>query len=83
MEKAEAIFDLIRATNDAGFLWMIIKCLCSDMARWNWIKTAAVVSAMIIAGFASEGVALIAVIAVALAAAIELAEDIKEALKHL
>ena len=25
MEKAEAIFDLIRATNGAGFLWTIIK----------------------------------------------------------
>ena len=38
---------------------------------------------MIIASFASGGVTLIALIAVAVAAAIELAEDIKEALKYL
>lgn len=50
---------------------------------WRWIKTAEGVSAMIIAAFASGGVALIALIAVAVAAAIELSADIKEALKHL
>ena len=83
MEKAEAIFDLLRVTHGAGFLWMIIKSLCTDMAMWRWIKTAAVVSAMIIAAFASGGVALIALIAVAVGAAIELTADIKEALKHL
>ena len=83
MEKAEVIFDLLRVTHGAGFLWMIIKSLCSDMAMWRWIKTAAVVSAMIIAAFASGGVALIALIAVAVGAAIELTADIKEALKHL
>lgn len=82
-KKAEAIFHLLRATHGAGFLWMIIQSLCSDMAMWRWIKTAAVVSAMIIASFASGGVALIALIAVAVAAAIELAVDIEEALKHL
>ncbi|CAH3124228.1 unnamed protein product [Porites lobata] len=83
MKKAQAIFNLLWATNAAGFLWMIIKCLCSSMGKWAWMKTAALVSAMIIASFGSGGVALIAKIAVAVTAATELAADINEAIQLL
>ena len=83
MKKGQAIYNLIFATNAAGFLWMIITCLCFSMTKWDWCKTVARTGAMIFATFGSAGFALAGKIALAVTAAIDLAEDINEAIKLL
>ena len=70
-EIAKAIVVLINDCYSVGILWNIIKSLCSNMSWWQWIKTAAIVSAMIIAALATDGVALIAKIFLALNSAYE------------
>lgn len=70
-DKATAIFSLIQDSYSAGILWEIIKGLCSNMSTWDWIKTAAIVSAMIIAAVATDGAALIAKIVLMLNSAYE------------
>ena len=70
-EIAKAIFRLIKDSYSAGILWKIIKGLCSNMSWWDWTKTGAIVSAMIIAALATDGVALIAKIVLALNSAYE------------
>ena len=75
-DKAKAIFYLIKDTKAAGILWKIIKSLCSNMSTWDWIKTAGIVSAMIIAAVATDGVALIAKIVLALNSAYEFGKKI-------
>lgn len=83
MKKGQAIFNLLYATNAAGVLIMIIKCLCSSMGKWAWAKTVFMVSAMITTSVGSAGLAFIAKIALAVTAATELAADINEAIKLL
>ena len=51
-------------------LWTIIKSLYKEMSKWDWVKTAAKVSAMIIAALATDGAVLIAKIALAVLAAV-------------
>ena len=70
-EKAKAIFYLIKDSYSAGILWQIIKGLCENMSTSDWIKTAAIVSAEIIAALATDGAALIAKIVLALNSAYE------------
>ena len=64
--RAKAIFNVIKVSNSVGILWQIIKGLCSNMNAWDWMKTSAMVSTMIIAALATDGVALIAEIVLAL-----------------
>ena len=71
LEIAKAIFILIKDSYAANILWEIIKGLCSNMSTLDWIKTAAIVTAMIIAAIATDGVALIAKIVLALNSAYE------------
>lgn len=71
LEIAKAIFNLIKDSYSASILWKIIKGLCSNMSTWDWIKTAGIVSAMIIAALATDGLALIAKIVLALNSAYE------------
>jgi len=66
LEIAKAIFYLIKDSYSASILWEIIKGLCSNMSTRDWIKTAGIVTAMIIATFSTNGLALIAKIALAL-----------------
>lgn len=75
-EKAKAIFYLIKDSYSAGILWKIIKSLCSNMSTWEWIKTAGIVTAMIIAALATDGLALIAKIVLALNSAYEFAKKV-------
>ena len=70
-EIAKAIFGLIKDSYSASILWKIIKGLCSNMSTWDWIKTAGIVSAMIVAALATDGVALIAKVVLALNSAYE------------
>ena len=69
LDIAKAIFHLIEECFSAGILWKVIKSLCSNMSIWDWIKTVAIVTAEIIA--ATDGVALIAKIILALDSAYE------------
>lgn len=70
-EMAKAIFNLIKDSHSAGILWKIIKGLCSNVSWEEWLKTAAIVSAMIITTLGTDGVALIAKIILALNSAYE------------
>ena len=70
-EIAKAIFVLIKDSYSASILWQVIKGLCSNMSKWDWIKTAGIVTAMIIAALATDGLALIAKIVLALNSAYE------------
>lgn len=81
MKKAKAIFILVKDTYAAGFLGTIVKSLCFSMSKWDWVKTSLKVSGMIIAAFASEGLALIGKIALLVLGAFDLAEDIEEAIR--
>ena len=70
-DKSKAIFHLIKECETADILWMVIKDLCSNMRRLEWIKTAAEVTATLIAVLGTDGAALIAKIALALNSAYE------------
>jgi len=78
--KAAAIWDLIKALweykTHGNVLWQIIKGLCSNMSWLDWLKTAAIISATIIAALASGGTALVAKIALALNSAYEFGKKI-------
>ena len=82
INKAQAIFFLIKETYAAGFLWNIITSLCREMKWYDWLKTAATVSAMIIAALATDGAALIAKIALSVSDAFDFARKITN-LVHL
>jgi hypothetical protein len=75
-QKAKAIFYLIKDTNAAGLLWTVIKALCSNMAWYEWLETAAKVTAMVIAALATDGAALIAEIALVVMSAVDFARKL-------
>eukprot|EP00118_Oscarella_pearsei_P011772 m.81724 g.81724 ORF g.81724 m.81724 type:complete len:281 (+) comp36246_c1_seq1:533-1375(+) len=75
--QAKAIFYLAKDCKSAGILWTVIKGLCKNMTALEWIKTAATVTAMILAAFATDGVALIAKIVLALKSAYDFVQKIK------
>ncbi|KAJ8257286.1 hypothetical protein GJAV_G00183970 [Gymnothorax javanicus] len=74
--KAKAIFQLLKDTYAAGILWTIIKALCRNMAWYDWLETAAKVTAMIVAALATDGAALIAEIALIVLNAVDFARKI-------
>ena len=76
VQKAKALFYLIKDTYAARILWTVIKSLCSNMAWYDWLQTAAKVSAMIIAALATDGAALIAEIALIVLSAVDFARKI-------
>ena len=76
INKAKAIFYLIKGTYAAGLLWTIIKSFCREMKWYDWLETAAKVSATIIEALLTDGAALIAKIALAVLAAVEFDREI-------
>lgn len=74
--KARALFFLLKDTYAAGLLWTIVKSLCREMSWADWLKTAAQVSAMLIAALGTEGAALIAKIALVVLAAHDFAKKL-------
>ena len=68
--KAEAIWNLIKELYEykthGKVLWQIIKALCSNMSWLDWLKTSAIIAALIAAAIATDGVALFAKIILAL-----------------
>lgn len=75
-DKAKAVFNLLLATNSAGIFMSTVKALCSEMGFLEWAKTAARVTAYIIAAFATGGAALIAKIILTLDDAYEFIKKI-------
>ena len=71
LDKAKALFYLLKNTYSLGILWKLIKTLCSEMSWWDWTKAAALITAQLIAAFATDGLALVAKIALALNSAYE------------
>ena len=65
-DQAVAIFNFLKDSYAAGILWNIIKGLCSNMNQSDWMKTAAKVTAMMVAALATGNLALIAQILLAL-----------------
>lgn len=61
--KAKAIFKLLKETNSFGIFWKIIKMAFKEMKWWEYVRAAAEITALIVAAFATDGVALIAKIA--------------------
>ena len=80
-ERAKAIFVLVKDLDAAEFMWKIIKSLCREMKWYDWVLTAAKMTAMIIAACATDGVALIAKIALIVLDAVEFAKDVTNLLK--
>ena len=60
MEKARALFFLLKDSYAAGILWTIIKSLFQEMSLVDWLKTVAEVFLMLIASLATDGAALMA-----------------------
>lgn len=76
VKMATALFNLLKDSYAAGLLWTIIESLCSNMEWYDWLETAARVTAMIIAALASGGTALIAKIALVVLSAVDFAVKI-------
>ena len=74
--KAKAIFYFLLDSYSLGFFWKIIKLVVQNMTTWEKIRAIGEVVVMIVAAFATEGVALIARIALAIDSAVYLAEKI-------
>ena len=75
--QAKALFHLLKDTYTLGILWTIIETLYTGKGWWDWIKAAAIISAMIIAAHATGGLALLAKIALALKSAFDFINKIK------
>ena len=75
-KKAKALFIFIKEINAGKLLWTIIKTVCQNMKWYEWLETAAKVAAIIIAALATEGVALIARIALVVLDAVDFAKKI-------
>ncbi|XP_071833854.1 uncharacterized protein [Apostichopus japonicus] len=74
--KAKALFYLIMEIYSTKILWTIIKFLHSDMAFNDWLETTVKVTVMIFAAIATDGVALIAEIALIVLSAVDFARKI-------
>ena len=74
--KAKAIFYFLKDSYSLGFFWKIIKLIVQNMTTWEKIRAIGELVVMIVAAFATEGVALIARIALAVDSAVYLAEKI-------
>jgi predicted small integral membrane protein len=79
--KAKAIFSFLKDSYSLGFFWKIIKLIVQNMTTWEKIRAIGEVAVMIVAAFATEGLALIARIALAVDSAVYLAEKITNLIK--
>ena len=79
-EMASALFKLITDSYKADILLEIVRGLCSNMSWYEWVKTAAIVTAILTAELATDGLALIAQIILALNSAYEFKQKLKNML---
>jgi hypothetical protein len=75
--KAKAIFYFLKDSYSLGIFWTIIKLIFKNMSTWEKIRAIGEVALMIVGAFATDGLALIARIALAVDNAVYLAEKIK------
>lgn len=66
-KRARALFCLIKDSYAAGIFWKIIKMCISHMGFWQKAKAIAEITVTLVAAFATDGVALVARIVLALA----------------
>lgn len=76
LEKATALFGLLKETYAVGILWTCIKALCSKMTWWQWVISGAEIVAMVVASIATDGVALIAKLALSVKSAYDFVQKI-------
>jgi hypothetical protein len=74
--KARAIFSFLVDINKLNLFWTIIKLIVADMPVLEKTRTLTEVALTIVASFDTEGLALIAKIALAVNSAVHLAEKI-------
>ncbi|XP_061178452.1 uncharacterized protein LOC133187109 [Saccostrea echinata] len=74
--KAKAIFNLLKDTYSFGIFWKVVKIAFSEMSWMERIKNIALVATMIVAALATDGIALIAKIALSVNDAYNLAKKI-------
>lgn len=78
--KAKAVWELIKAVwgyrTHGNIFIQIVKLLVSGMSWWQIVKTVGVITAMIVAAIATDGIALIAKIILALNSAYEFGKKI-------
>ena len=74
--KAKAIFFLLNDTYSLGFFWTIAELIFKNMSTWEMIRAIGEVTLMIVAAFLTDGVALIARIALALDSTVYLVEKV-------
>jgi hypothetical protein len=56
--KAKAIFYFLKDSFSLGIFWKIIKLIFQNMSTWEKIRAMGEVSLMIVAAFATDGIAL-------------------------
>lgn len=74
--RAKAIFVFLKSTYSLGIFWKIIKILFTQMSTFQNIRALAECAVMMVAAFATEGIALIARIALSLNNTVALVEKI-------
>ena len=79
--KAKAIFYFLKDSYSLGMFWKIIILIFQDMSTWQKTRSIAEVALMIVVAFATEGVALIARIVLAINDAVYLAQKIANLVK--
>lgn len=66
MSRATAIFWFLYDSFVGGFFWTLMNALLADLSWFDYMKAAAVLTVTVVAAFATDGLALIARIALAL-----------------
>lgn len=74
--KAKALFELLVAMHKLGLFWALTKILLSEVPLTEWLKISAKITAILIAAFATDGIALIAKITLALSSAYAFAKKL-------
>ncbi|XP_061177672.1 uncharacterized protein LOC133186438 [Saccostrea echinata] len=76
LDKAKAIFNLVKETNSLGIFWKIIKMAFKEMRWWEYARAIAEITALIIAAFATGGAALVAKIALSVSDAVNITRKV-------
>ena len=76
MQKAWLIWDIIVKAFNSGIFWDIIQNIVEGMSWFDWLLTAAKITATIVAGIATGGLAIVVQISFAVIDAVELAQKI-------
>ncbi|XP_062571509.1 uncharacterized protein LOC134233557 [Saccostrea cucullata] len=76
LQKAKALFSLVKETNSLGIFWKIVKMAFKSMKWYQYLRAAAEITAMIVAAFATDGLALIAKIALSVSDAVNITQKV-------